>query len=155
MTQHQIADFSQRQTRLILDSFRHWLKRDLIDRTGSLAEQSTRLYDAPFVVLSHGTETDPILNYGNRIALELWEMDLPTLKATPSRLTAEPVHRDERKRLLDRVTRYGYIDDYSGVRISATGRRFMIEQAVVWNLIDADGAPAGQAATFSTWRFLD
>lgn len=70
----------------------------------------------------------------------------------PSRLSAEPLHRDERARLLDRVTRDGYIDDYSGIRISATGRRFRIEQAV--DLIDADGAIHGQAATFDRWTML-
>lgn len=155
MTLPQKTDLNERHTALILDSFHHWLNRDLIDRSGSLAEQAKLLFEAPFVVLSQGTESDPVLNYGNRIALELWEMDLPALKKTPSRLTAEPVHRDERKSLLERVTRYGYIDDYSGIRISATGRRFLIEEAIVWNLIDANGVPAGQAATFSAWRSLD
>jgi hypothetical protein len=65
------------------------------------------------------------------------------------------MHRDERARLLDRVSQQGYIDDYRGVRISKTGRRFMIEQATVWNLLDENGAPYGQAATFSQWRYLD
>lgn len=148
-------DSSLRQTSIILDSFRHWLKRDLISRDASLEQQAKTLFESPFVVLSHGTEPDPILNYGNRIALELWETDLPTLHATPSRLTAEPVHRDERARLLERVARDGYIDDYSGIRVSATGRRFFIEQTIVWNLLDEAGRPAGQAATFSSWKHLE
>lgn len=138
----------------LLDSYRRWLGRDLIDRSGTPADQARRLFEAPFVVLSHGTESDPVLNYANQIALDLWQADLPTLLSTPSRLTAEPVHRDERARLLDRVTRDGYIDDYSGVRISTTGRRFFIERATVWNVRDEAGRPAGQAATFATWRPL-
>jgi hypothetical protein len=81
-------------------------------------------------------------------------MSLETLLRTPSRLTAEPVHRDERARLLERTTRDGYVDDYSGIRITATGRRFRINQAVVWNLIDAGGRYAGQAATFDRWDWL-
>ena len=56
---------------------------------------------------------------------------------------------------LARVSRDGYIDDYRGVRISATGKRFMIEEAVVWNLIDAAGGHHGQAATFSRWQLLE
>jgi hypothetical protein len=138
----------------LLDSYRRLLGRELIDRSGAPEEQSRRLFEAPFVVLSHGMEPDPVLNYGNRAALDLWETDFAALTATPSRLTAEPVHRDERARLLERVTRDGYIDDYTGVRISTTGRRFFIERATVWNLTDEAGRPAGQAATFATWRFL-
>ncbi len=53
--------------------------------------------------------------------------------------------------MLERVTRDGFIDDYAGVRISARGRRFRIEQAVVWNLVDRVGRHHGQAATFSHW----
>jgi hypothetical protein len=142
-------------TQCLLDSFARWRKHDLISRGGSVMDQSRALFEAPFVVVSHGGQADPILNYGNRAALELWEMDLPTFLKTPSRLTAEPVHRDERARLLARTTRDGYVDDYRGIRISRTGRRFYIERAIVWNLVDAKGHPIGQAATFSEWRFLE
>jgi hypothetical protein len=80
---------------------------------------------------------------------------VPTLLTMPSRTTAEPMHRDERARLLERTTRDGFVDDYRGVRISSTGRRFLIDRATVWNLLDADGKYVGQAATFSKWTFLD
>ena len=142
-------------TQLLLDSWKHWKGDELIRRAGSEVEQSRRLFEALFVVVSHGTQADPVLNYGNRAALELWQIDLPTLLKTPSRETAEPVHRDERARLLERTTRDGFVDDYRGIRITSTGRRFLIEQATVWNLIDESGNYVGQAATFSDWRFLD
>ena len=141
--------------RLLLDSFASLLGRELVDRSGTAVEQAERLFHAPFVVVSHGTEADPILNYGNAAALALWEMDLATLARTPSRLTAEPVHRDERARLLERTRRDGYVDDYAGIRISSTGRRFRIEQAIVWNLVDAAGGHRGQAATFDRWTPLE
>ncbi|MCE2725729.1 MAG: MEKHLA domain-containing protein [Planctomycetaceae bacterium] len=140
---------------LLLDSFARLLGRELISRQGSAEVQAERLFQAPFIVVSHGTEADPILNYGNAAALALWEMDLATLTRTPSRLTAEPVHRDERARLLERTRRDGYVDDYAGIRISSTGRRFQIEQAIVWNLVDAAGIHRGQAATFDRWTPLD
>ena len=140
---------------LLLDSFARLLGRELISRQGSAEAQAERLFQAPFVVVSHGTEADPILNYGNAAALALWEMDHATLTRTPSRLTAEPVHRDERARLLERTRRDGYVDDYAGIRISRTGRRFRIEQAIVWNLVDAAGIHRGQAATFDRWTPLD
>ena len=141
-------------TQILLDSFRRWLGRDLIPRTGQPLDDAKALFEAPFVVVSHGTQADPILNYGNRSALALWEMDIETFLATPSRMTAEPLHRDERAGLLARTTRDGYVDDYRGIRISRTGRRFRIDRAIVWNLLDAEGAHVGQAATFSEWIYV-
>jgi hypothetical protein len=141
-------------TRLLLDSFARWVGRELIPRDCAAGEESRRLFEAAFVVVSHGTEPDPVLNYGNRAALSLWETDLATFVRTPSRLTAEPVHRDERARLLERTRRDGYVDDYAGIRISRSGRRFRIEQAIVWNLVDERGVHRGQAATFDRWTSL-
>jgi hypothetical protein len=143
------------QTQILLNSFSHWTKRELIPRIGSPVDQAQALFEAPFVVVSHGTQSDPILNYGNRTALTLWEMDVSRLIQTPSRLTAEPVHRDDRARLLERTTRDGFVDDYQGIRISSTGRRFRIDRAIVWNLIDAKGQRVGQAATFSEWQWIE
>ena len=139
---------------VLLDSFARLLGRDLIPRDASPAEQARRLFESPFVVVSHGTEADPVLNYANATALRLWEMDWASFVQTPSRLTAEPMHRDERARLLDRTRRNGFVDDYQGIRISRTGRRFRIEQAIVWNLTDAAGQLRGQAATFHEWKTI-
>jgi len=139
----------------LLDSFRRYLGYDLIPRDGTPEEQAQRLYEWPAVVVSHGCEEDPIINYGNQTALRLWEVDAATLRTMPSRKTAEPVHRDERARLLERTARQGYVDDYQGIRISSTGRRFRIEQAIVWNIVDETGRYVGQAATFDRWTPLD
>jgi hypothetical protein len=70
----------------------------------------------------------------------------------PSRLSAGPVERSERGRLLERVARDGYIDDYSGIRIAKGGRRFLIRNATVWNLLDANGLYYGQAAMIPEWE---
>lgn len=143
-----------RWNQLLFDSFRRWLGRELIERTGSPEEQAKALYHAPFVVVSHGMEADPILNYGNKIALDLWELDWKRFTKTPSRLTAEPVNQVERARMLAQARENGFIDDYKGVRISGTGKRFLVEQAIVWNVVGAEGEQIGQAATFSRWTFL-
>ena len=100
-------------------------------------------------MVSHGTEDDPVFNYGNRAALARFAMAWEEFTRLPSRESAEPVHRDERRRLLDRVARDGFIDDYEGVRITATGERFVVRGAVVWNVVDAEGVLRGQAATFA------
>ncbi|MDR4485637.1 MAG: MEKHLA domain-containing protein [Nitrospirales bacterium] len=145
-----VVDWSQ----FLLDSYALWLKKELISRQGTSLEQAEHLFTCPFVVVSHGLEDDPILNYGNRTALTLWEMDWDQLTRTPSRQTAEPVNREERARMLEQARAHGYISDYRGVRISRTGKQFLVDRATVWNLQKPDGTPLGQAATFSTWTFL-
>lgn len=134
--------------------YRHWTGRDLIS---GIAEESAlvrAVHEAPFVVMSHGDEPDPVLKYGNRAALRLWEMSWDEFTRTPSRFTAEAPIRTERQRFLEEVARKGFIDDYSGVRISRSGRRFRIEAAVVWTLMDDAGRRCGQAATFERWTPL-
>lgn len=148
-------DFSIAHSKILLDSYRRLLGRELIARTTDAVNEAERLFAAPFVVLSHGTQSDPILNYGNQIALDLWEMTLEKLLTLPSRLTAEPAKRDARERFLRETAQKGFMTGYRGVRISATGRRFEIENATIWNLHDANGAPAGQAATFASWTPAD
>ena len=150
----QLPSFDLAWIRRLLDSYAFWLKRDLIDRAGTLAEQSERLYLAPFVVVSHHHADDPIVNYGNRQALDLWEMSWTELLSTPSRFTAEPVHQSERARMLAQVAAHGFLTDYQGVRISRTGRRFLVTRATVWNVRDDHGATQGQAAAFSDWTPL-
>lgn len=139
----------------MLDSYRHWTGAELIERDGTALEQARRLFYAPRVVVSHGTQLDPILSFGNQAALHLWEMDFTSFTQTPSRLTAEPMHRAERASLLERTARNGFADDYQGIRISRSGKRFRIEQAVIWNLIDERQQRIGQAATFARWIPLE
>lgn len=138
----------------MLDSFHHWTGRELLHRSGSIEDQAHALFDAPFVVVSHGTDPDPILNYGNHTALELWDMTWEQFTQTPSRQTAEPLNQEERAALLKAAGRQGYFEGYRGVRISSTGRRFLVEDAAVWNVLDLSGRRIGQAATFARWSFL-
>jgi uncharacterized membrane protein len=150
-------------TQILLDSYRQLIGSELIERdrfssrdaAQTLIKQAQLLYTAPFVVVSHDTQSDPVLNYGNQVALDLWEMDWQTLTQTRSRNTAEPMNQTTRQEMLARAHNQGFISDYQGVRISSSGRRFLIDRATIWNLIDAAGQPCGQAATFATWKYLE
>ncbi len=137
---------------LIAESFERLTGGSLVDPQPDMA---AALWIAPRAIVAHGTQADPIFFYGNRLALTLFETTPAEFIRMPSRLSAEPLLREERARLLDRVTRDGFIDDYAGIRISAKGRRFRIEQAIVWNLVDAEGETHGQAAAFDHWEPLD
>lgn len=138
----------------LIRSYQRWTGRDLVDAELSPVEQARALYEAPFVTASHGTEADPVFNYANRAALTLFETTWADFTSMPSRLSAQPVAREERAQLLARVNQHGFIDDYSGIRISTSGRRFRIRRATVWNVVDARGAPGGQAVVIRDWEYL-
>lgn len=139
-------------TALLMDSYARITGRKLIDVDPFSPSAADILFNAPFVLLSHGTEQDPVLNYGNKNALLLWEMEWEVFTSTPSRLTAEPMERGQREKLLRDAQRQGYSDGYTGIRISSTGKRFQIENAVIWSVIDQEGQYRGQAAMFPEWR---
>ncbi|WPO39836.1 MEKHLA domain-containing protein [Tardiphaga sp. 42S5] len=107
--------------------------------------------DAPFAVLAHNTDADPVFTYANRTAQSCFEYKWDEFVAIPSRLSAEAPNRDERQRLLDAVARNGFIDNYRGLRIAKSGRRFWIEGGIVWELRDENGERRGQAALFTSW----
>lgn len=139
---------------LLLESYRHLTGCLLLPDEPALLIAARDLYFAPFVVLSHEGTEDPVFTYANLTAQILFAMPWYEIVGLPSRYSAEPLMREERQRLLDTVSRQGYIDDYRGVRIARDGRRFEIHRATVWNLIDAVGGVVGQAACFAEWTEL-
>lgn len=144
--------FLRTHTALLIQSYKHWTGLPLI-HPDSLDPAET-LFEADFAVLSHGTESDPVFNYANRCAMHLFEMTWQEITRLPSRHSAEPMLREERASFLERVAQHGYVDDYSGVRIAKSGKRFLIQDATVWNLIDMQGVYHGQAALIKNWEFL-
>jgi len=54
--------------------------------------------------------------------------------------------RSERQRFLERVAGDEFVTGYSGIGIAKSGKRFRIENATVWQLIDTKGIYRGQAA---------
>lgn len=140
--------FPVERLRLIVESYRRLTGKPLIEDVPDDEALRLALWHAPRAVVAHGTEADPVFFYGNRLALELFEMSFEEFARLPSRFSAEPLARGERARLLERVTQQGYVDGYSGVRIAKSGRRFMIADGTVWNLMNEAGVLHGQAAVF-------
>ncbi|MEJ2035854.1 MAG: MEKHLA domain-containing protein [Maritimibacter sp.] len=134
---------------LIMESFARLLGRPLLADADAKA-----LYHADLIVLSHDGADDPVLTYGNLAAQRLWEMSWEALTALPSRLTAEPTEQALRDAMFAQMREKGFIEDYAGIRISATGKRFEIRNAVIWPLLDEDGGKHGEAACFADYAFL-
>ena len=134
--------------RLITNSYARIIGRRLV----AANQDAWWLYNhAPFAVLAHNADPDPRFIYANRTAQSCFEYSWGEFTALPSRLSTEAPERAERQELLDAVTRDGFASGYQGIRISKSGRRFRIEDGIVWQLIGAGGLPHGQAATFSSW----
>jgi PAS domain-containing protein len=132
---------------LLADSYRRLVGLSLTPE-GMSAERAMRwLYeDALFAVLAHNTAPDPVFIYGNKAAQRRFEYEWEELTALPSRLSAEAPEQSERLRFLERVARHGFVSGYGGIRIAKSGQRFRIENATVWQIIDAEGTYRGQAA---------
>jgi hypothetical protein len=103
-------------------------------------------WEGRFALLTH--DLSAILNYANRFTLDLWEMDWETMRRTPSRLTAPEEDRAERGHLMAAVARDGFVRNYTGRRVSRSGKLFLIQRATVWTMTDENGAAFGTGAFF-------
>jgi PAS domain S-box-containing protein len=138
---------------LLADSYARLLGRPLVPQAMPVAEATEWLYErAPFAVLAHNTDPDPLFIYGNRAAQRRFGYSWDEITRLPSRLSAEAPNREERQQFLERVQRLGYEVGYKGVRVTKSGERFMIEEATLWQLLDADGTLHGQAVVIPRTR---
>jgi len=142
--------------RLLAESYKRLLGRTPPFLDGCGSDGPAWVYaGTPVCVLAHSVAADPLFIYANMAAQALFQYNWDEFIGMPSRLSAEAPNRAERQRLLDAVARDGFATGYSGVRISKSGRRFEIQDGILWQLRDADQTPHGVAATFSTWSFLN
>lgn len=136
---------------LLTGSYAHLVGTPLVPK----GKNAKWLYaEAPFAVVAHNTEPDPIFTYANQAAQQCFGYSWEEFMTLPSRLAAEPADQAARQALLDAVAKNGFMTGYSGVRVGKSGARFRIEHGVVWELIDTEGVRRGQAATFSSWQRL-
>lgn len=140
---------------LLASSYARLLGQPLVPQPMPVAQATAWLYEeAPFAILAHNTAPDPVFIYGNKAAQRRFEYDWDEITRLPSRLSAEAPNREERQKFLERVQRLGYEAGYKGVRITKSGRRFMIEEATLWQMFDADGVLHGQAVIVPRTRDL-
>ena len=142
---------------LMAASHQRLVGRPLLARSPGESDEALagRLYSAHFGLLSHDDRPDPCFTYANLVAQQLFERSWDEMAGMPSRLSAEAPERAERERFLTRVAEKGYVDDYTGIRVAKSGRRFRILRATIWNLVDASGRRIGQAASIPVWEPAD
>ena len=132
---------------ILLESFNRITGRSLAPAGLDAGDAARWLYkDAPFCILAHDTSADPRFFYANKAAQRCFEYSWAEFAGLPSRLSAEAPNRAERQAFLDRVARDGFAEGYTGVRVSRSGRRFLIKDVTLWQLVDHRGALLGQGA---------
>ena len=136
---------------LLFDSYARVVGESLIHTRATGAALAAELWQMPQVLVAHGLCDDPFFNYGNAAALALFEMNWEEFTATPSRASAEAANQAARAKVMADVAARGYTSGYRGLRVSRTGKRFWIEDTVIWNVVDVEGRYRGQAATFARW----
>jgi hypothetical protein len=107
--------------------------------------------EAPFVVVAHNTEADPRFVYANLAGQRRFEFAWGEFVTLPSRLSAQAPERSDRQRFLDAVAAHGYVAGYRGLRVAKSGKRFWIEDGLVWQLLGEGNVLRGTAAVFSKW----
>ena len=142
-----------RWSQVLANSYRQIIGTNLID-ADTPEQLSKALFYAPFVLVSHSTQADPIFNYANQTAMQLWGLDWDEFTQTPSASVTQPDQISDRALMLKQAAEQGYIDNYEGTRIAKSGKKFLIKQVRLWNLEDEKGDRCGQAATFPEWQWL-
>lgn len=145
---------------LVDESLRKLSGEGVFERMGlSVSDETTDIYEhicqnERFVLITHGTESDPIFNYGNIAALEAFVRTWEDLRTIPSRQSVVFRSQDEeiRIKLLKTVTDTGFVEGATGIRVRGDDKFMRLVNAVVWNCYDNDGVYIGQAALFDRDR---
>ena len=136
---------------LLTQSYRRSLGEELAPPGMAKTEAARWLYEsAPFVLLAHNTEPDPVFIYGNKAAQHRFEYAWDELIQLPSRLSAAAPDRDERAAFIERMKTDACFRGYRGLRIAKSGRQFWIENATLWQLVDDEARVHGLAAMIRT-----
>jgi hypothetical protein len=125
-----------------------WIQTKLLPEDEPVTTIQQLNANARFGVLSHGTQPDPIFNYGNMASLELFEQNIEDLCQTPSRYSTVPELMDDRSDLIQDIEIKGYGCIKNAIRVSAKGNLFLISQILVWTVFDDDDNRIGLAAIY-------
>ena len=139
---------------LITNSLKKLANIEIVDFSLSSEEQAKQVFNSDYVLLAHDGANEPVFNYANQSALSLFEMPWEEFTNMPSKYSAESDERGEREKFLADVAENGYSKNYSGIRISKTGRRFEIKNVILWNVYDSENNRIGQAAMFREYDYL-
>eukprot|EP00238_Polyblepharides_amylifera_P004979 CAMPEP_0196592020 /NCGR_PEP_ID=MMETSP1081-20130531/71589_1 /TAXON_ID=36882 /ORGANISM="Pyramimonas amylifera, Strain CCMP720" /LENGTH=133 /DNA_ID=CAMNT_0041915575 /DNA_START=586 /DNA_END=987 /DNA_ORIENTATION=+ len=128
----------------------------------SVEEQARYLFLAAPAVLSHDRvllpdgKFDNVYNFGNCTALHYFERTFEQLTTVPSTNTCSKDGDEQvaRNKLLGNAIVKGHCVE-TGIRYSSTGKKVLITDAVLFNLITDCGVYAGQAVIIEDIKHVD
>lgn len=138
----------------ITSSLKKLANIEIVDSNLSLEEQAKQIFNSDFVLLAHNAANEPVFNYANQTALQLFEMSWDEMTNLSSKYSAEADEQAKREQFIAEVTEKGYSKNYSGIRISKTGKRFEIKNVILWNVYDSENNRIAQAAMFKEYKYL-
>lgn len=110
-----------------------------------------------FGILSHGTQTDPIYNYGNKASLILFDQTVDNLCKTASRYSTVESLMEDREQLIQQINDSGYGTISNAVRRTLGEEKlFVIETIWIWHVYHPDdGRRIGLAALYDRAKVQD
>lgn len=155
--------FLQKHAMIVLESFKQTFGKSLIDYEKSIppAAVAQSLFHIPSAVLSHDRMEvgngvfENIYTYANRSALLAFERSFAEQTVLPSRKSAAPQSKEQKERnsLLIECFKQGKLQ-FSAERLSATGKRVLIHDGLLFNLFDERGVYHGQAVVLKNIEVL-
>lgn len=131
----------------LLASYERLFNKVLIQRN-SEEQDYFNLFHSDFYLVSHRFMDVPRFVFGTEKAIQLWETSWKDFYMMPSKYSAEEDQREKREQMLKSANEKGYFDGYEGVRISAKGNRFKINNVLIFNVFEEGDKVIGQAALF-------
>ncbi|CAB9507466.1 MEKHLA domain-containing protein [Seminavis robusta] len=108
-----------------------------------------------FGILSHGIQEDPIYNYGNAAALELFDNTIEDLCQTPSRYSTVESLMDDREQLIQSINTFGHGTIRDATRRTTKEKLFVIATIWIWHVFDDNGTRIGLAALYDRAQVTD
>lgn len=134
--------------RCVSDSLEQYYGKSLYDEL-SVSGPGAIHNNERYVVISHGTQDDPVYNYGNKAGLLFFGYPEHEFVQLPSRYSAPSgALRQDRSQIVQHVLDHGWTIIDEAIRQNKARESFRVRRILYFNVNDDDGKRIGQAATF-------
>mmetsp|Transcript_14710 Transcript_14710/g.23932 ORF Transcript_14710/g.23932 Transcript_14710/m.23932 type:complete len:173 (-) Transcript_14710:2202-2720(-) len=141
------SEVMQRHVHLLQESYKHYTGKQLGGE--EMATWEALHNSEAFVLASVGIQDDPIFNYGNRAAMNVFKLDWDEFTQFPGRYSADEENRESREKLLKMANQAEYLPDVEAIRVDAEKRRFKLVDAELFTVLSGDKQTRiGQAVWF-------
>lgn len=125
---------------------------DLLFPYNNPLDLAIKLYRAPVIIIAYTEEADPTFIYANQCAQNVWGITWDSfLKLLVKESTSE-ILRQNQQGFIQIVKQKGHYMGYQGLKKTASGRMFRVENAIMWTLTNAKGEYIGQASMIPSWE---